>query len=120
LVFAFSVEVAPDLEPRNAVTVKVYEVKDFSLVKEYEVAVFAIVLLIFAAPELAVTLMLLILLVGNACQVSLADVAVVATLTLVAEGTTLTALALAVPASREVKTRRAAKRNFKGYLTSSE
>lgn len=88
--------------------------------KEYEVAVFEIVLLIFAAAEVEVTLMLLILLVGNACQVSLADVEVVTTLTLVAEGTALTALALAVPASREVTTRRAAKRNFKGCLTSNE
>jgi NADH:ubiquinone oxidoreductase subunit K len=98
----------------------VYEVKGFSLVKLYEVKVFAIVLLTLTAPEVAVTLMLLILLVGNACQVSLADVALVITLTLVAAGIALTALALAVPASREVKTRRAAKRNFKEYLTSNE
>ena len=120
MVFALNETVAPEREPASAVIAKVYRVEDFSFVKVYVDAVFAIILTVLVLPVVATTLMLVILFVGKASHEIFAVALVVYALTLVAVGRVVTASAPATPSSREVMTKMLAKRYFNECLTSSE
>ena len=84
------------------------------------VAVLGRVFVILVEPATAVILMLLIFVLENANQEIFAVVEVVIALTLVALGTDVSALAVALPTNSAVMTARAAKRSFKVCLTSDE
>lgn len=88
--------------------------------KVYVVAVLGKVFVVFVEPAVALTLMPLILVFGNANQEIFAVVEVVIALTLVALGTGVNAFAAAPPTSKAAMTVKAAKRSFKEYLTSDE
>jgi hypothetical protein len=119
-VFDLKLTVVPDLVPKNAVILNVYVVKDLRLVKVYVVAVLAKVFVVLVEPEVALTLMPLILVLGNANQEIFAVVEVVIALTLVALGTEVNAFAAALPTNKAAMTVKVAKRSFKVYLTSDE
>lgn len=76
--------------------------------------------MIFVQPATAVNLMLLIFALENASQEIFAVFEVVIALTLVALGTDVSALAVALPIKSAMMTARAAKRIFKVCLTSDE
>ena len=120
---ALTITALEDFEPSKPKTLKVYEVLLFKLIKVYEVLFAETVLVILLDPAAATTLIAVTFPLANAAQESFAVLVVVTTVTLLALGTTVAALALMPTALKESVASRNAEItllfNFKICLTSN-